>query len=227
MGNSSRDIYFADLLVMLFRCKYFVIAFVLCSFVCCYFYNQKAPREYQSEVSFILQASGGNDGLAAKYSSLLGVGGGGGADIPGHLKGFLKTRQLETFIRVGLVKKGYSSDSTSGPFWSTLGLDKHLTIDLRPPVYYIRYSHSDPKVSVEVVNLTISGLQKMVFDYQLSSNRNFIEVVDSPILPKVPFKPNIRMNYIVTGASAFILAWILSIIWCLWRRRDDHAPSAT
>lgn len=200
-----------DIFTLIIRQKKIVIAFTFIFLLFSIIYNFKTPEKYISYCTFYTneEITSASNSILSDYSSLLGSGK-SSLSVNNFIFAMIDSKKVQhNIIKIYMDSNKLTFDEAN----RFLKLNKRifLTFDSNN-TYKLSYYHENKEVPKHVINLCIDLLKQLNKEFKFSSNTNLIQVIDYPVIPDNPFRPNKQINIvlgIVLGLSIGVLITIL------------------
>jgi len=182
------------------------------SFVMSLFVTAVMPKRYTSTTTFFMPSpeSGGGGGMgrgamgALGYSTFFSAG--DSDSFSSYLMSLFESRKIKTLVAIALkpyvlekefvaTKDGMTEEDTIAAVLAFLAL-KRVAIREKGVINTLSYSHTEPEITVRVIQAYIEAFSSLNRDLDLSSQKEIIRILDDHELPLRPSSPNPLKNMV-------------------------------
>ena len=212
----SEEIDFVEYIKILSKYKWVIIFCMVMGLIAAFVYNERAQNIYTAKVTFFLP---GQAAASSSYSQLLGLPS-ASAGFDSYITAFVMSNRIKQYVAQDMKK--YFSKLTADEIISTLNLggDIHLIKD-ETGMFNLEFQSPNPKLISSVLGSYLKNLIRMNSQFEISSQRQVITVLDQPEIPKKPIKPTKNKNLIIGLAGGLILGMVITSIINLFSSKGE------
>ena len=191
-------------------------------------YTKLAPKYYQSSTSFFMSNESDNQSMSGLkgYASILGISGGSSSNI-NFISNIIESKrmqqsiaqefqdyyskEIETALKDNTIKNN-EPININNFIISQLKL-KNFNFEInKTQLLIFKYFHKNPKLAQSVLQAYLKQVIAYNHSMKISSSKNIITIIDPPSLPLAPFKPNLKINLLISGCLGIFISTFLILI---------------
>jgi len=176
------------------------------------------PKRYTSATTFFMPSpqSGGGTGMARGAMGALGYSTFFSAEdsdsFSTYLMSLFESRKIKTLVAIALTpyvlekefvatKDGMMEEDTIAAVLAFLAL-KRVALREKGVIKTLSYSHTEPEITVRVIQAYIEAFSSLNRDLDLSSQKEIIRVLDEQVLPTGASSPSLKKK-----CDDFYIGW--------------------
>jgi uncharacterized protein involved in exopolysaccharide biosynthesis len=202
VSQTHDEINLIDYLKTILSYKLFLFIFITLSTLLCMAYNHYSTPIYSTHTVFFINSDDNSSqgGLMSKVSFFTG---GSNSSISNYLIALINSKRIKVSLSENLKLKRFKNKNTN-EIISELKLYKKVKIRKDAyEVYTLSYENTDPKLAYEVIQEYLRLIPQLNVELDLSPKKDIITILDSPFIPKYPFKPRKLMNLVASTILSF------------------------
>ena len=214
----SEEIDFVEYIKILSKYKWVIIFCMVMGLIAAFVYNERAQNIYTAKVTFFLP---GQAAASSSYSQLLGLPS-ASAGFDSYITAFVMSNRIKQYVAKDMRK--YFSTLTTQEILATLNLGGGLTIGKdETGMFNLEFQSPNPKLISSVLDSYLKNLIRMNSQFEISSQRQVITVLDQPEISKKPIKPTKNKNLVIGFVGGLMLGIVVAFIINLFSSRRTYS----